>query len=78
MEERAERTERTLIAIRSILDATLPHLTTKAERAAARFEPRVALSDKPGNTDMSCILVAHAGGAANRLFLRPVSAAWAP
>jgi hypothetical protein len=68
------RLEVSVARIEAMLDATLPHLATKAEVTDLRMEVRTGLADKPGKTYMwgilAVLITAYAAGLAALAIVR--------
>jgi hypothetical protein len=74
LDARTARLETSLARIGALLDATLPHLATKAEVADLRTEMVAGFADKPGKTYMwgilAVLLTAYACGLAGLAILK--------
>ena len=74
LEERTARLEVGIAEIKAMLEATLPHLATKAEVADLRTEMVAGFADKPGKTYMwgilAALLAAYACGLAGLALLK--------
>jgi ribosomal protein L29 len=68
------RLEISVAEIKAMLEATLPHLATKAELAELRMEVRTGLADKPSKTYMwgvlAALITAYAAGLAALAIVR--------
>ena len=74
LRETTNRLEHAIVRMEAKLDATLPHLATKAEVGALRTEMVAGFSDKPSKTYMwgilAVLLTAYASGLAGLAVLK--------
>jgi len=74
LRETTQRLEHAMLRMEAKLDATLPHLATKAEVAGLRADMVAGFADKPGKTYMwgilAVLLTAYACGLAGLAVLK--------